>query len=170
VAAELRLTGWSRPRRGGVTPPEPLGLGRLPPPDLERCNLSARVGALVYHGWSRYVRLAHPKARREAIPRRPLRLAGLARLTRHAGPSRLLVTVSRAAGDHIKTRSAKVRKGLDHSRATAPQLPCLARWTALVRYSVAQILAPKLGSSPTPGLISPPLAIPAFVNLVVAFR
>jgi len=62
---------------------------------MERCNLSARAVALIYtlrvreplrgNWWSWYVRLAHPKTRLEAITSRPLLLAGVARLTQHAG-------------------------------------------------------------------------------------
>jgi hypothetical protein len=76
--------------------------------------------ALIYNGWSWYVRLAHPKARREAITSRPLLLAGVARLTQHAGQSRLLVTLTHAAGDLIKTMIANVKKGLDTLLTAAP--------------------------------------------------
>lgn len=43
------------------------GWGGYTTQDMERCNLSARAVALVYNWWSWYVRLAHPKARLEAI-------------------------------------------------------------------------------------------------------
>jgi hypothetical protein len=36
------------------------------------------------------------------------------RLTEHAGQSRLLLTLSHAAGDQIKAMIVNVRKGLDH--------------------------------------------------------
>lgn len=138
------------------------GWGGYTTHDLERCNLSARAVALIYNGWSWYVRLAHPKARREAITSRPLLLSGVARLTHHAGQSRLLVTLSHAAGDQIKAMIAAVRKGLDHVRAIAPQLPKLERWRALVRYIIAQILAVRPAQPPPPCLlIPPPLAVPS---------
>ena len=119
------------------------GWGGYTTQDLERCNLSARAVALIYNWWSWYVRLAHPKARLEAITSRPLLLAGVARLTQHAGKSRLLLTLSHAAGDQIKAMIASIRKGLDHVRASAPQLPKAARWPALVRYIVDKIIAAK---------------------------
>lgn len=133
------------------------GWGGYTTQDLERCNLSARAVALVYNWWSWYVRLAHPKARREAITSRPLLLAGVARLTRHAGQSRLLLTLTHAAGDQIKAMIVKVRKGLNHIQATAPQLPGAARWRALVRYIVAQILAAKPRHPPPTLGLPPPL-------------
>jgi hypothetical protein len=108
--------------------------------DLERCNRSARAVALIYNWWSWYVRLAHPKARLEAITRRPLLLAGVARLTQHAGQCRLLITLTHAASDRIKTLIVNVRKGLRFISTTAPQLPKAERWIALVRYIIEQFL------------------------------
>ena len=91
-------------------------------------------------------RHGHPETRLEAITSRPLLLSGVARLTQHAGQSRLLLTLTHAAGDQIKRMIANVRKGLDTVLATAPQLTKPERWTALVRYIVARIIeaAPKI--------------------------
>jgi len=126
------------------------GWGGYTTHDLERCNLSARAVALIYNWWSWYVRLAHPQARREAITSRPLLLSGVARMTEHGGQKRLLVTLTHAAGDQIKTMLAAIRAGLDHVRATAPQLPHRERWRALVRYIIDQILAAKAAQAPPP--------------------
>jgi hypothetical protein len=117
------------------------GWGGYTTQDLERCNLSARAVALIYNWWSWYVRLAHPKARLEAITSRPLLLAGVARMTQHAGQCRLLLTLTHAASDRIKTMIANVRKGLRFVSTNAPQLPKAERWIALVRYIIAQFLA-----------------------------
>lgn len=133
------------------------GWGGYTTHDLERCNLSARAVALIYNGWSWYVRLAHPQARREAITSRPLLLSGVARLTQHAGQSRLLVTLTHAAGDQIKAMIAAIRKGLDHICATAPQLPKPGRWQALIRYIVAQILAARPTQPPPMFALTAPL-------------
>ena len=43
------------------------GWGGYSTHDIERCALSARAVALVYNGWSWYVRLAHTKTRLEPI-------------------------------------------------------------------------------------------------------
>jgi hypothetical protein len=129
------------------------GWGGYTTQDLERCNLSARAVALIYNWWSWYVRLAHPPTRLEAITSRPLLLAGVARLTEHAGQSRLLLTLTHAAGDLIKTMVANVRKGLDTILATAPQLTKRERWTALVRYIVEKIIATKPKNYVQPALM-----------------
>lgn len=122
------------------------GWGGYTTQDMERCNLSARAVGLVYNWWSWYVRLAQPKTRLEAITSRPLLLSGIARLTQHAGQSRLLLTLTHAAGDQIKAMLANVRKGLDIILTTAPQLTKSERWTALVRYIVARMIevSPKI--------------------------
>ena len=134
------------------------GWGGYTTHDLERCNLSARAVALIYNWWSWYVRLAHPKARLEAITSRPMLLAGVARLTQHAGQSRLLLTLSHTAGDQIKAMIANIRKGLDHVLASAPQSPKAGHWPALVRYIVSKILAARPKKARPLGLPPPLLA------------
>ena len=135
------------------------GWGGYTTHDLERCNLSARAVALIYNWWSWYVRLAHPKARLEAITSRPMLLSGIARLTQHAGQSRLLLTLSHAAGDQIKTMITNIRAGLDHVLASAPQLPKASRWSALVRYIVSKILAARPKNARHLGLPPPFLPV-----------
>ena len=129
------------------------GWGGFTTQDLERCNLSARAVALIYNWWSWYVRLAHPKARLEAITSKPMLLAGVGRLTEHAGQTRLLVSLTHAAGDKIKAMIANIHKGFEHVRATAPQLPKLERWRVLVRYIIEKILASK-PKNPSPISVS----------------
>jgi hypothetical protein len=135
------------------------GWGGYTTQDLERCNLSARAVALIYNWWSWYVRLAHPKTRLEAITSRPMLLAGVARFTQHAGQSRLLLTLTHAAGDQIKAMIVNIRKGLDTVLATAPQLTKPERWQALVRYIIGKIIAAK------PKNHSPPVALPSGLRL-----
>ena len=129
------------------------GWGGYTTQDLERCNLSARAVALIYNWWSWYVRLANPATRLEAITSRPLLLAGVARLTEHSGQSRLLLTLTHAAGDLIKSMVTNVRKGLDTILATAPQLTKPQRWKALVRYIVEKILAARPKTKVQPALM-----------------
>jgi hypothetical protein len=137
------------------------GWGGYTTQDLERCNLSARAVALIYNWWSWYVRLAHPKTRLEAITSRPMLLAGVARLTQHAGQSRLLLTLTHAAGDQIKVMIANIRMGLDSVLASAPQLTKPERWKALVRYIIEKIIAAK-PKNHLPPVLSPsvPILIP----------
>jgi hypothetical protein len=136
------------------------GWGGYTTQDLERCNLCARAVALIYNWWSWYVRLAHPATRLEAITSRPLLLAGVARLTEHAGQSRLLLTLTHTAGDLIKSMVANVRTGLDTILATAPQLTKPERWKALVRYIVEKIISFKPKNYVQPALMPSNLSQP----------
>ena len=119
------------------------GWGGYSTQDIERCNLSAQAVALIYNWWSWYLRLANPKGRLEAITSRPLLLAAVGRMTEHAGQKRLLISVTHAAVDQVKTLISNMREGLQHIRATAPQLPEGNRWRALIGYIVNKILAAK---------------------------
>ena len=106
---------------------------------MERCNRCARAVALICNWRSWHVRLANPDGRLEAITSRPLLLAAVGRITAHSGQTRILLAVTHAAVEKVKGMVAKVRKGLAHVLATAPQLAPLARWAALVRYIVIGI-------------------------------
>lgn len=117
------------------------GWGGYSTQDIERCNLAARAVALVYNWWSWYARLAHPKARMEAITSRPLLLAAVGKMTEHGGQTRILLSVTHAAAGHVKALVMNVRAGLQHILTTAPQLPSALRWQALVSYIVEKIIA-----------------------------
>ena len=109
---------------------------------MERCNLSARAVGWIYNA--------------------PFAAGRGARLTQHAGQSRLLLTLTHAAGDQIKAMIFNIRNGLDIVLTTAPQLTKPERWTALVRYVVAKIIAaaPKIHPPPTNApQIAAPIAV-----------
>jgi len=57
--------------------------------DFERCQIMARLIALVYNWWSPFGRLLDRQRHREAVTSRPMLLGGVARQTRHAGQNRL---------------------------------------------------------------------------------
>ena len=135
------------------------GWGGYTTHDLERCNLSARAVALIDNGWRWYVRLSHPQTRLEAITSRPMLLSGVARLTQHAGQSRLLLTLSHGAGARIMETIANIRAALDHVLANAPQWPTIDRWRALMRYIVNQIPAARPQNPSPRRLPTPRLAL-----------
>jgi Transposase DDE domain group 1 len=128
------------------------GWGGYSTHDIERCALSARAVALVYNWWSWYVRLAHPKARLEAITSRPKLLSAVGRMTSHSGQKKILLTITHEAASQIKVLVANVRHGLQLIATTAPQLTKPERWLALVRHIVAKILA--CAPKPNLGLIA----------------
>jgi hypothetical protein len=80
------------------------GWGGFTTHDLHRCQLAARAVALVYNWWSLFVRLANPKARREAITTRPWLMSSVGRRTEHAGQT--TITLSGQHADFGKARAA----------------------------------------------------------------
>lgn len=83
------------------------GWGGFTTHDLHRCQLSARAVALIYNWWSLFVRLANPKARREAITSRPWLMSSVGYKTEHAGQTTITLTGLHA---HFgKARDALVR-------------------------------------------------------------
>ena len=68
------------------------GWGGFTTRDLKRCRFMARLTALTYNWWSLFVRLADPRQHTEAITSRPLLLHAPARLTRHGGQTRIVIS------------------------------------------------------------------------------
>src|SRR5207249_5751610 len=56
--------------------------------DRNRCQVMARITALIYNWWTIYMRLGIPGKHAEAITSRPLALHGIARRTRHRSEER----------------------------------------------------------------------------------
>lgn len=128
------------------------GLGGFTTQDLNRCQTTARAGALVYNWWSWYCRAAHPGARLEAITSRPLLLAAVGKAASHAGQTQLYLTPLHAKAKTIRTLIANVRAALQHVKAIAEQLPASDPWATLLRY-ICQRIAPSISAvSPTPAL------------------
>jgi hypothetical protein len=123
------------------------GLSGFTTQDLNRCQTTARAGALVYNWWSWYCRAAYPGARLEAITSRPLLLAAVGKATSHAGQTQLYLTPMHAKADTIKTLIANVRAALQHVKRTAEQLTSVDPWSTMVRY-ICQLIAPPIGQPP----------------------
>jgi hypothetical protein len=70
--------------------------------DFERCQIMARLIALVYNWWSLFVRLVDRQRHCEAVTSRPMLLGGVARQTKHAGQNQRHLNLSRAQADKIK--------------------------------------------------------------------
>ena len=89
--------------------------------------------ALIYNWWSLFVRLANPKARREAITSRPWLMSSVGRRTEHAGQTTITLTgqhadfgKARAALMHVSTLLQEwvVRATEQLGTATVWQLVC----------------------------------------------
>ena len=104
------------------------GWGGYTTQDLGRCQIMARINALVYNWWSLFVRLAIPSRHAEAITSRPLLLSAVAKETHHGGQTTLTITSA-----HGKTRTAQrilasLAEFLLKVSATTEQLVWERRW------------------------------------------
>jgi len=60
--------------------------------DRKRCQMMARITALVYNWWTIFMRLGIPDKHAEAVTSRPLALHGIARRTRHRNQTTVEIT------------------------------------------------------------------------------
>jgi hypothetical protein len=117
------------------------GWGGFVTHDLARCQLAARTVALIYNWWSLFVRLAHPKARLEAITSRPWLMAAVGCRTEHAGRTTLTLTALHAHFAQARaalTRVSALLQGWAAKAAEQLQFPSV--WQQ-VCYYLKQTLA-----------------------------
>jgi len=126
------------------------GWGGYTTQDLHRCQIMARLVALVYNWWSLYVRLAVPDRHAEAITSRPLLLYGVGRQTRHGGQSTLTITPMHAQALSMEHALASVNAFLSEVKATARQLNWLERWRRILSRVFREILGGRPLRSPKP--------------------
>ena len=111
------------------------GWGGFTTKDLARCQLTARMVALVYNWWNIFVRLAEPDKHLEAITSRPLLLAGIAELTRHGRQTRLRIASPHGRArwaEHVLTGVARFLSGLAKA---AEQLTDSQRWARILAHA-----------------------------------
>jgi hypothetical protein len=115
------------------------GWGGFTTHDLKRCRFTAMTVALAYNWWSLFVRLAHPKARLEAITSRPLLLSGIGRLTSHAGQAHLSITPMHAQAKQARTLLTVVSDRLKVWKSTAEQLPFVTVWQRVCEFIAIEV-------------------------------
>jgi hypothetical protein len=130
------------------------GWGGYTTHDLKRCQIMARIIALIYNWWSLYVRLAIPERHAEAVTSRPLLLYGVGQQIRHGGQTTLTITPMHAQGQTIQRVMTCVTTFLSEVKATARQLDWSDRW----RMILSRIFTKMLGGRPlaSPNLLPAP--------------
>jgi hypothetical protein len=96
--------------------------------DISRCQLMARLIALIYNWWSLYSRLADPNQHHEALTTRSLLLNAVARQTRHGGPEQVTLGVRTGHGHGQGFRQAPPQH--DDPSRPAPTLQAQLRFMA----------------------------------------
>ncbi len=130
------------------------GWGGYTTHDMKRCQIMARIIALIYNWWSLYVRLAIPERHAEAITSRPLLLYGVGQQTRHGGQTTLTITPVHAQGHAMEQVLKSVNAFLSEVKATARQLNRNERWRTILSRIFAKILEGR--PLATPNLLSAP--------------
>jgi hypothetical protein len=100
--------------------------------DRMRCQVMARITALIYNWWTIFMRLGIPDKHAEAVTSRPLALHGIARRTRHANQTTVEITSSHAKASLITEALTKVSRFLKQIMASAEQLPQPSRWRLIL--------------------------------------
>jgi hypothetical protein len=116
--------------------------------DRKRCQVMARITALVYNWWTVFMRLGIPDKHAEAITSRPLALQGIARRTRHSNQTTVEVTSTHSKALAIAAALTKVSGFLKRIKATAEQLTRTDRWRLILSAAFQVFLRGKiLGST-----------------------
>lgn len=116
------------------------GWGGFTTHDLARCRLAARTIALVYNWWSLFVRLAEPGQHLEAITSRPLLLAGIGALAKHARAKLLRIASSHGEAAWAAAALADIARFLRGLITTAEQLTPLQRWYRILTHALRYFL------------------------------
>ena len=116
--------------------------------DRKRCQVMARITALIYNWWTIFMRLGIPDKHAEAVTSRPLALHGIARLTRHANQRTVEITGTHAKAPLITEALTRVSGFLKQIKVNAEQLTQPGRWRLILSEAFRVFLRGKvLGST-----------------------
>jgi hypothetical protein len=116
--------------------------------DRKRCQVMARITALIYNWWTIFMRLGIADRHAEAITSRPLALHGIARRTRHSNQTTVEVTSTHSKAQVIAEALTAVSGVLKRIKETAEQLTQAVRWRLILSAAFRQFLRGKvLGST-----------------------
>ncbi len=116
------------------------GWGGFTTQDLARCQLAARNVALIYNWWNLFVRMAEPGQHLEAITSRPLLLASIGALVRHARQTTLRIASTHGDGQWAADALAGIARFLGNLMSAAEQLTPLDRWYRVLSHALRHFL------------------------------
>lgn len=112
--------------------------------DRKRCQIMARITALIYNWWTIFMRLGIPDKHAEAVTSRPLALHGIARRTHHSNQTTLEITSMHSKAGLIANALTKVSSFLKRIKATAEQLAAPERWRLILSAAFQSFLRGKV--------------------------
>ena len=111
------------------------GLSGFTTADLKRCQVMARLTALVCNWWNVFVRIAEPTMHMEAITSRPELLQVIAMVITHSGKKVLRFCSHHENADHVKRAFGRLHKVFSRIASIAGQLDRSTVWA--IQLSVA---------------------------------
>jgi len=100
--------------------------------DTRRCEMMARITALIYNWWTIFMRLGIPDKHAEAITSRPLAMNGIARRTTHANQTTVDITSTHAKASVIAVVLLNVSAFLKRLTSNAEQYTRPRRWSLIL--------------------------------------
>ena len=116
--------------------------------DLKRCQIMARIIAVIYNWWSLFVRLAIPEKHAEAIASRPLLLNAVGKQTTHSGQTTVTVTSLHAKAPQMRSALQAVSSFLGTLRNAAEQLTFSQKWLLILSRVFCQFLKGRILGQP----------------------
>ena len=116
------------------------GWGGYTTRDMKRCRLIARMVALIYNGWTLFVRMSNPDSHKESITSRPLLMSAVGKLTESGRQKKLAVSSQHGLMRKVQKLQAEVSEFLNKLRAIAPQLNPVNIWCHILTRAVSKIL------------------------------
>lgn len=127
------------------------GWGGFVTQDLNRCNIIARLIALIYNWWNIFTRLAHPEQHKEAITSRPLLLHAVGRMVTSGRRKTLRLTPMHAMGEKISKTLNRISRFLSQLNRTAEQLSKETIWAIILSAAFIKWLRGKVLHPPADG-------------------
>lgn len=116
--------------------------------DRKRCQMMARITALIYNWWTIFMRLGIPDKHAEAVSSRPLAWHGIARRIRHSNQTTIEITNTHSRARLMAQALTKVSALLRRIKMSAEQLTQADRWRLILRAAFQVFLRGKvLGST-----------------------
>jgi hypothetical protein len=100
--------------------------------DSRRCEVMARITALIYNWWTIFMRLGIPDKHAEAITSRPLAMNGIARQTTHANQTTIEITSTHAKAPIMVEALINVSAFLKRISGSAEQFVQPRRWSLIL--------------------------------------
>jgi len=116
--------------------------------DLKRCQIMARMVALVYNWWTMFAGLAISDRHAEAVTSRPLLLYAVGRQSRHGGQTTITLTSAHGDGETVRKIMEKIAAFFSRIRAIAEQLSWEERWRMILSAVFVRFMRGRIVGTP----------------------